>query len=200
MFLILEADAWAAAPGQIRLHFAGFSLSESRQSSSSRQGGPAYGLRMSTPNEPETAEQASAAAPAAPAPAAPAPAPAPAAQPVVDRSQLPPFNIMAIIAFVGAFIIPVVGIVCGHITLAEYRKGLPERGREYALAGTILGYIFTAIWVVLAIVWIVFAFTHFGHSSIVTPGGGQGGFGGDGFGGGGRNFPIPTPRVTPNGN
>ncbi|GAA4180213.1 DUF4190 domain-containing protein [Gryllotalpicola koreensis] len=147
---------------------------------------------MSTPNEPETAEQASVAAPAAPAPAAPAPAPA--AQPVVDRSQLPPFNIMAIIAFVGAFVIPVVGIVCGHITLAEYRKGLPERGREYALAGTILGYVFTAIWVVLAIVWIVFAFTHFGHGSVVTPGG-QGG-----FGGGGPRFRIPTPGATPYGN
>jgi len=89
----------------------------------------------------------------------------------MDRVQLPPFNIMAIIAFVGSFIIPVVGIVCGHITLAEYRKGLPERGREYAKAGLILGYIFTAVWVVLAIVWIVFAFTHFGHDSVIQQGG-----------------------------
>lgn len=110
----------------------------------------------------------------------------------VDRSQLPPFNLMAIIAFVGAFVIPVVGIVCGHITLAEYRKGLPERGREYALAGTILGYIFTALWVVIAIVWIVFAFTHFGHASVVRPGGGT-------FQpfGGGRGFRFPTPQATP---
>lgn len=94
---------------------------------------------------------------------------------------------MAIIAFVGAFVIPVVGIVCGHITLAEYRRGLPERGREYALAGLILGYIFTALWVALIVVWIVFAFTHFGHGS----------------GGGSdfpqRRFPVPTPRYTPNG-
>ncbi|GAA4188571.1 hypothetical protein GCM10022288_15100 [Gryllotalpicola kribbensis] len=141
---------------------------------------------MSTPNEPHEA----------PAPGA-APAPAPAAgtyysaQPVVDRAQLPPFNVMALITFIGAFIIPVVGIVCGHITLAEYRKGLPERGREYAKAGLILGYIFTALWLVLIVVWIVFAFTHFGGASDGVYR--QGGFGGN------RNFPIPTPRVTPYG-
>lgn len=106
---------------------------------------------------------------------------------------------MAIIAFVGAFVIPVVGIVCGHITLAEYRKGLPERGREYALAGTILGYIFTAMWIVVAIVWIVFVFTHFGHPAVIQPGG-TGGFGGGNGFGGGRGFPAPSPRFTPNGN
>jgi hypothetical protein len=139
---------------------------------------------VSTPNEPQEPR---------PEPAAEQ-APAPQPQASVDRTQLPPFNLMAIIAFVGAFIIPVVGIVCGHITLAEYRKGLPERGREYALAGLILGYIFTAIWVVLAIIWIIFVFTHFGGN-------------GGGTGGGGfqnqfpdRRFPIPTPRVTPNQN
>lgn len=112
----------------------------------------------------------------------------------VDRSQLPPFNVMAIIAFVGAFVIPVVGIVCGHITLGEYRKGLPERGREYALAGLILGYIFTAIWVVLAILWIVFAFTHFGAQHSVG-GYSYQPFGGNG--GGGRNFPFSSPQPTP---
>ena len=108
---------------------------------------------------------------------------APEPQASVDRTKLPPFNLMAIIAFVGAFIIPVVGIVCGHITLGEYRKGLPERGREYALAGLILGYIFTAIWVVLIVVWTVFAFTHVGGTNdgvyrgprpLITPYGGQG--------------------------
>ncbi|MFC4242044.1 DUF4190 domain-containing protein [Gryllotalpicola reticulitermitis] len=118
------------------------------------------------------------------------------------RSALPPFNVMALITFIGAFVIPVVGIVCGHITLGEYRKGLPERGREYALAGLILGYIFTALWVVLAIVWIVFAFTHFGHaSSGVRPGGGNfqrfGGGTGGGSGNGGGGFQFPTPGATP---
>jgi len=98
---------------------------------------------------------------------------------------------MAIIAFVGAFVIPVVGIVCGHITLAEYRRGLPERGREYALAGLILGYIFTALWVALIVVWIVFAFTHFGHG---------GGSGGSGYDFPQRRFPVPSPRFTPNSN
>ncbi|AYG02679.1 DUF4190 domain-containing protein [Gryllotalpicola protaetiae] len=140
---------------------------------------------MTTPIEPETQPQ---------------PQPQPQSAAPVDRTQLPPFNIMALIAFIGAFIIPVVGIVCGHITLAEYRKGLPERGREYALAGTILGYIFTAAWLVLAVVWIVFAFTHFGHSSVIRPGGGTGQFPGFGGGDGGNRFRIPTPGATPYGN
>ncbi len=131
-----------------------------------------------------------AAAPTAPASAYPAPAPGTAAPASAYRAALPPFNLMAIIAFVGAFIVPVVGIVCGHITLAEYRKGLPERGREYALAGTILGYIFTALWLVLGVLWIVFAFTHLGN--------GGGGYSYQPLPG--RNFPIPTPRFTPNGN
>jgi hypothetical protein len=108
-----------------------------------------------------------------------------------NRPPLPPFNIMAIIAFVGAFLVPVVGIVCGHITLAEYRKGLPERGREYALAGTILGYVFTAIWVVLIVTWIVFLFTH---------GPGHAATGGNGYQPLPRQFPVPSPRFTPNGN
>jgi hypothetical protein len=108
-----------------------------------------------------------------------------------SRPPLPPFNVMAIIAFVGAFIIPVVGIVCGHITLAEYRRGLPERGREYALAGTILGYVFTAAWVALIVVWTVFLFTHVGGHAAV---------GGGGFRPLPRQFPVPSPRFSPNGN
>jgi hypothetical protein len=163
---------------------------------------------VSTPNEPHEPPQAqdapqTAAAQGQPGPAGPPQASGPAPQaspaspqssffgphPAVDRSQLPPFNLMAIIAFVGAFVIPVVGIVCGHITLREYRRGLPERGLEYALAGTILGYIFTAIWIVLAIVWIVFAFTHLGRTSS---------FGGYGYQPM-QPFPMPSPRFTPNG-
>jgi uncharacterized membrane protein YgcG len=161
---------------------------------------------VSTPNEPETLQEAGPQQPQPQQPQPPQPPqPSPAAQPAppaVDRSTLPPYNVMAIIAFAGSFLIPVVGIVCGHITLAEYRKGLPERGREYAQAGMILGYVFTAVWIVLAIIWIVFAFTHFGHTAVV----GTGGRGGNGFGGGqggfggGRNLPFSTPRATPNGN
>lgn len=170
---------------------------------------------MSTPHDPENRsvppQPPTAPQPAPhPAPHAAPPQPAPASPPEtgatlpqqqlpIDRSTLPPFNIMAIIAFVGAFIVPVVGIVCGHITLAEYRKGLPERGREYALAGTILGYIFTAIWLALAILWVVFAFTHVGHGSGIRQGGGsfQPFGGGNGGGGGGRSFPFPTSPATP---
>ncbi len=143
-------------------------------------GEAAYGRRVSTPNDEERMPEP----PAPQASATPLSPPRPA--------QPPPFNVMAIIAFVAAFVVPVAGIVCGHITLAEYRRGLPERGREYALAGTILGYIFTAVWLVLGILWIVFVLSHFGHATPVR--------GGDvSPQGPGRYFPLPTPRITPGG-
>ena len=156
---------------------------------------------MSMPNDPEDSKPAAPqsapqqAGTTAPYPYATTPPQTPGYAPL-DRGALPPFNVMALITFIGAFVIPVVGIVCGHITLAEYRKGLPERGREYAKAGLILGYIFTAIWVVLAIIWIVFAFTHLGHASGVGQGGGNFQRFGGGSGGSG-GFQFPTPGATP---
>jgi len=88
--------------------------------------------------------------------------------------------------------------VCGHLTLAEYRKGLPERGREYAKAGLILGYIFTALWVVIAVVWTVFAFTHFGRAGAgIGGGGGYPRFGSGSGSGSGGGFQFPTPGATP---
>jgi hypothetical protein len=121
----------------------------------------AYRLGVSTPNQPNQPQSPPVAAP------------------------LPRFNVMAIIAFVAGFVVPVAGIVCGHIALAEFRKGLPERGREYALAGLILGYVFTAIWVVIAIIWVVFLFTHFAHAGV-------------GYRGPVRPVPMPTLPIRPN--
>ncbi|MEJ6489722.1 DUF4190 domain-containing protein [Leucobacter sp. USCH14] len=53
-----------------------------------------------------------------------------------DRS----FNPLAIVAFVGSFFIGLVGIVCGHIALRQLKRQ-PGRGRGFALAGTIIGYV-----------------------------------------------------------
>jgi hypothetical protein len=59
-------------------------------------------------------------------------------------------NVMAIIALVSAFLVPIAPVVCGHIALAQIRR-TGERGRGMALAGLILGY----IGVVVLVLWVV---------------------------------------------
>lgn len=49
------------------------------------------------------------------------------------------FNTNAIIAFVGAFVISLLGIVFGHIALAQIKQ-TGERGRGFAIAGLVIGY------------------------------------------------------------
>lgn len=58
----------------------------------------------------------------------------------------PPYNVFAIVSLVGAFIMSPVGIVFGHIALRQVKR-TGERGREMALAGTIIGYVLTGFWV-----------------------------------------------------
>lgn len=57
-------------------------------------------------------------------------------------------NPLALIALIGAFFVPLIGIICGHIALAQIKRdGRPGKGM--ALAAVILGYAFTAIWVIV---------------------------------------------------
>ncbi len=86
---------------------------------------------MTDPNVPAT--------PPAPAPAAPYAAAAPAGRPT---------NVLAIIALIGAFVFPLAGIICGHIALGQIKK-TGENGHGLALWGTILGYVFTVLWVLI---------------------------------------------------
>jgi hypothetical protein len=60
------------------------------------------------------------------------------------------YNVLAIVGFVLAFVVPIGGIVCGHIALAQIRR-THERGRGLALAATILGYVFVAFFVVMVL-------------------------------------------------
>jgi hypothetical protein len=110
---------------------------------------------------PTTAPAAPAAAPGYPAgqtaPAAPAAAPgypagqaapvypaAPAAGPAVPVASNP----LPLIALIAAFLVPLVGIICGHISLAQIKRD-GRSGKGLALAAVILGYSFTAIWVIV---------------------------------------------------
>lgn len=66
----------------------------------------------------------------------------------------PPTNTLAIISLIGAFLVPIVGIICGHMALAQIKR-TGEGGRSLALAGTIIGYVYTVL-VVLIIAFSVF--------------------------------------------
>jgi len=83
----------------------------------------------------------------------PPPPAAPAAQPVYPAYgqpaapggyYAPPTNTLAILSLVLAFVISIGGIICGHIALSQIKR-TGEGGRGLAIAGLIIGYVFTGI-------------------------------------------------------
>ncbi|WP_309712266.1 DUF4190 domain-containing protein [Pseudolysinimonas sp.] len=77
-------------------------------------------------------------------------------QPAAPGYYAPPTNTLAIIALILGFVVPLGGIICGHIALGQIKR-TGEGGRGLALAGLILGYVFTAIIVLYIIGVIIFA-------------------------------------------
>jgi hypothetical protein len=67
----------------------------------------------------------------------------------------PRTNTLAIVALVLGLTVPIGGIIAGHIALGQIKR-TGEGGHGLALAGTILGYIFTGF-LVLYIVGIILA-------------------------------------------
>lgn len=67
--------------------------------------------------------------------------------------QQPRTNGLAIAALVGGLVLAPLGIVLGHIALSQIKRS-GEQGRGLALAGLIIGYIFTTL-MVLSIVWLM---------------------------------------------
>jgi len=57
-------------------------------------------------------------------------------------------NVLSIIAIIGAFVVPIVGIIVGFISLGQIKK-TGENGRGLALAGVILGFVFTVLYLLL---------------------------------------------------
>ena len=68
------------------------------------------------------------------------------------QPALAPWNALAIVSLVLAFVAPPGGIVCGHIARRQIRTS-GEQGDGVALAGLILGYVFTAGIVLSFLVW-----------------------------------------------
>jgi hypothetical protein len=63
---------------------------------------------------------------------------------------------LPIFALVGAFFFPIVGVVLGHISLSQMKKGqIPSDNRGLALAGLILGYVFIGIGFIASIIVII---------------------------------------------
>jgi hypothetical protein len=96
-----------------------------------------------------------------------APYSAPAASPYSGAPAQPnKTNVLAIVSLVSAFFVSVVGIITGHIALSQIKK-TGENGRGLALAGTVLGYVFTLGWIILVVVWVIaaIALANAGYSS-----------------------------------
>jgi|GEM_PF-4397555 len=71
------------------------------------------------------------------------------------------YNILAIIAFATSFFCSIAAVICGHIALAELAK-TGEKGRGFAVAGTIIGYAGIGITLVMIVgVLIFFSFLNY---------------------------------------
>lgn len=64
------------------------------------------------------------------------------------------FNTLSIISFISAFVIPLVAVITGHISLSQIKK-TKERGRPLAIWGTVLGYLGMVTIAIVTIVVIV---------------------------------------------
>jgi hypothetical protein len=63
-------------------------------------------------------------------------------------------NVLAIVALILGIFVPIGGIITGHIALSQIKK-TGEAGHGLALAGTIIGYVLTALGIIFTIIYVV---------------------------------------------
>lgn len=63
-------------------------------------------------------------------------------------------NTLAIVSLILAFFIPLVGAILGHVAMGQIKK-TGEQGRGIALAGVIIGWVFTALSILAAILFFI---------------------------------------------
>jgi hypothetical protein len=80
------------------------------------------------------------------------PTPTPYTAPAAGPAR--PTNVLSIVALIGAFVIPLAGIIVGFISLGQIKK-TGEAGHGLALAGVVLGFVFTAFYLIFIIVYFV---------------------------------------------
>ncbi|MGO1435571.1 MAG: DUF4190 domain-containing protein [Canibacter sp.] len=66
-----------------------------------------------------------------------------------------PMNTLSVVGFILAFIVGPVGAILSHISLSQIKKRF-ERGRGLAIAGIIIGWVATAIWLISIVTIIIF--------------------------------------------
>src|ERR1700736_2571199 len=64
-------------------------------------------------------------------------------------------NSMAIVALVSALVFAPLGIAFGHIALSQIRRS-DEDGKGLAIAGLVIGYIFTGLFLLMIVLLILF--------------------------------------------
>lgn len=93
---------------------------------------------------------------------APPPAPEPSSTPYSSAPEQKT-NTLAIVALILGILIPIAGIVVGHISLSQIKK-TGENGRGLALTGTILGYVFSLLWIIFWVVTLLLPLLLFGSA------------------------------------
>ena len=78
-------------------------------------------------------------------------------------STKPPTNTVAIVALILGFVVPLGGIIAGHIAIAQIKR-TGEAGRGMALAGAIIGYVYVGF-LVLYIVFMLVMFSTIAQGS-----------------------------------
>lgn len=86
----------------------------------------------------------------------PPPAASPYSAPVAPVGQKT--NTLSIVALILGFLVPIGGIITGHIALGQIKKS-GEAGHGMALTGTILGYVFSVGWIIFWIIYFVVIFS-----------------------------------------
>lgn len=90
----------------------------------------------------------------------------PPAAPSTPANPSGPYANLPMFALIGAFVVPLAGIILGHLSLSYMKKGqLSEQNKGMAKAGLILGYVFVGlsmfIGLILVIALIVTAITSY---------------------------------------
>ena len=62
-------------------------------------------------------------------------------------------NTLAIVALILGIVVPIGGIICGHIALRQIKR-TGEAGHGLALAGTVIGYILTVLGIIITVAYI----------------------------------------------
>lgn len=94
----------------------------------------------------------------APAQSASVPAPAQFA-PAVPQPVVPErYNVFSLVSLIGAFVVPIVGVVFGHLALRQISR-TREPGRGFAIAGLWIGYVTIALTVLFFLVYFIIVFS-----------------------------------------